>query len=101
MPNLNRLNVVFLSRDRSLALCIQTLDYREAHRASAFAQALGKHMLTTVRRSTTKHAGTSGSSFHPPARFKKMTRVTSFRGVIEPLWCAAMSFWSVEKRTAL
>ncbi len=34
-------------------------------------------------------------------RFKKMTRVTSFKGVIEPLWCAAISAGSVEKRSAL
>lgn len=36
-----------------------------------------------------------------PARCKKMTRVTLFKGVIEPLWCAAMSAGSVEWRTAI
>ena len=30
-------------------------------------------------------------------RFKKMTRVTSFKGVIEPLWCEAISAVPVEK----
>jgi hypothetical protein len=30
------------------------------------------------------------------ARCKKMTRVASFKGMIEPLWCAAISAGSFE-----
>jgi hypothetical protein len=72
VPHLNGLNVVFLARDRLLALGVQTLDHRKANRASAFAEALGEHMLAAVRRSTTKHAGTSNhagqSRFHDEFR---------------------------------